>query len=347
MNSRIITLTAVVGAIALLAAAGPAAAVDLKIATIAPEGSTWMTDMRSAAAEIAERTDGRVNIKLYGGGVMGDDKKVLRKIRIGQLHGGVFTANSMEQYYPDLNIYGLPLLFETEEEVEYIRERIDPKLKAGLEEAGFVSFGFSGGGFARFLSNTPVRSVADLEGKKVWVPEGDQISYRAMEALDLSPVTLPVTDVLTGLQTGLIDIVASPPVAVLVLQWHTKVNYLTELPLLYTMGYLAIDKRAFSRLSEADQAIVDEVMTRVYRNFDRINRADNQEALAALGNTGVDFVDPVEGAIDRWREPVMAANRSLAEEGYLSPELLEEVLALVAEYRAQVAGTAQADGDSR
>jgi len=340
MNSRILVLTA------LLILAGPAAAADLKIATIAPEGSTWMKDMRGAASEIAERTDGRVNIKLYGGGVMGDDKKVLRKIRIGQLHGGVFTANSMEQHYPDLNIYGLPLLFETRAEVDYVRERIDPKLEKGLEEAGFVSFGFAGGGFARFLSGTPVRSVADLEGKKVWVPEGDQISYRAMEALDLSPVTLPMTDVLTGLQTGLIDIVASPPVAVLVLQWHTKVDYLTELPLLYTLGYLAIDKRAFSRLSQADQAVVDEVMNRVYENFDRVNQADNEEALAALANTGVDFVEPAAGAIDRWREPVMAANRSLAEEGYLSPELLEEVLALLAEYRAQAAPAAQADGDS-
>jgi len=345
MNSRLVTLIAL-KTLALLILAGPAAAVDLKIATIAPEGSTWMKDMRGAAAEITERTDGRVNIKLYGGGVMGDDKKVLRKIRIGQLHGGVFTANSMEQYYPDLNIYGLPLLFETPAEVDYVRDRIDPKLEEGLEEAGFVSFGFAGGGFARFLSGTPVRSVDDLKGKKVWVPEGDQISYRAMEALDLSPVTLPVTDVLTGLQTGLIDIVASPPVAVLVLQWHTKVDYLTELPLLYTLGYLAIDKRAFSRLSEADQAVVDEVMNRVYENFDRINQADNEDALAALANTGVDFVEPAAGAIDRWREPVMAANRSLAEEGYLSPELLDEVLALLAEYRAQAAPTAQADGDS-
>jgi TRAP-type C4-dicarboxylate transport system substrate-binding protein len=343
MNARIL---AVITLIALLLVAGTASAVDLKIATIAPEGSTWMKDMRAASAEIAERTDGRVNIKLYGGGVMGDDKKVLRKIRIGQLHGGVFTANSMEQYYPDLNIYGLPLLFENDAEVQYVRERVDPKLEAGLEEAGFVSFGFAGGGFARFLSNTPVRSVDDLKGKKVWVPEGDQISYRAMEALDLSPVTLPVTDVLTGLQTGLIDIVASPPVAVLVLQWHTKVDYLTELPLLYTLGYLAIDKRAFSRLSEADQAVVDEVMNRVYENFDRINQADNEQALSALANTGVDFVEPVDGAIDRWREPVMAANESLAEEGYLSPELLDEVQALLAEYRTRAAATAQADGDS-
>lgn len=314
-----------------------AGATELKIATIAPEGSRWMKDMRAAAGEIAERTDDRVRIKLYGGGVMGDDKKVLRKIRIGQLHGGVFTAVSLEQQYSDLNIYGLPLVYESEAEVHYVRERIDAKLKAGLEDAGFVSFGFAGGGFARFMSREPVRSVDDLKGKKVWIPEGDLISYRAMEALGLSPVTLPLTDVLTGLQTGLIDIVASPPVAALVLQWHTKVDYLTRLPLVYTMGYLAINKRAFDRLSETDQTVVSEVMTRVYSEFDEANQSDNEEALEALANAGLDFVEPAEGALDAWREPVMAANRTLAEEGYLSPELLDEVLALVREYREAAA----------
>lgn len=320
--------------VGLVLVASQATAVELKIATVAPEGSRWMRDMRAAATEIAERTDDRVRIKLYGGGVMGDDKKVLRKIRIGQLHGGVFTATSLEQRYPDLNIYGLPLVFESEDEVHYVRRHLDAKLKEGLEEAGFVSFGFAGGGFARFMSTVPVRSVEDLQGKKVWVPEGDKISYRAMEALRLSPVTLPITDVLTGLQTGLIDIIASPPVAALVLQWHTKVDYLTQLPLVYTMGYLAIEKKAFGRLSAEDQAVVDEVMIRVYENFDEVNQTDSEEALEALANSGLEFIDAEQGSIERWRDPVMAVNRALADEGYLSSDLLDEVLALLEQYRS-------------
>ena len=80
----------------------------LKIATLAPEGSQWVTDMRAGAAEISKRTDGRVKLKLFAGGVMGNDKKVLRKIRIGQLHGAYFTATSLQDRYPDINIYGMP-----------------------------------------------------------------------------------------------------------------------------------------------------------------------------------------------------------------------------------------------
>jgi TRAP-type C4-dicarboxylate transport system substrate-binding protein len=185
-----------------------ASAATLKIATVTPEGSQWMKDMRDSAKEIKERTDGRVQIKYYGGGVMGNDTKVLGKIRIGALQGGAFTPAALADSYPNLNIYGMPLVFDSEEEAAYVRERLDGKLQEGLEAAGFVNFGFASGGFAIVMSNTPVKSLEDLKGKRVWVPEGDSISYASMEALSLAPVTLPLTDVLTGLQTGLIDIVA-------------------------------------------------------------------------------------------------------------------------------------------
>lgn len=316
----------------------PAHAAVLKLATIAPEGSAWMKEMRAGAAEIGERTDGRVELKFYGGGVMGNDDKVLRKVRIGQLHGGAFTASSLADRYPDVNIYGLPLMFESLDEVEYVRARIDERLREGMKEAGFVSFGFAGGGFARLMSNRPVRSLDDLQGQKVWVPEGDRFSYEAMASLDLSPVALPVTDVLTGLQTGLLDIVATPPVGALVLQWHTKVKYITELPILYTLGFLAVDRRAFERLNEADRAVVREVMGEVYERFDEINRKDNEQALAALDNAGLTLVEPRSGAIESWREVVMASNEKLVEDGALSEDLFEDVLALLAEYRNQRPG---------
>ncbi len=188
------------------------------------------------------RTAGRVTIKFYPGGVMGNDAQVLRKIRIGQLQGGAFTAGGLAERYGALNLYGIPLLFRSLDEIDAVRAELDPELAAGLEQAGFVTFGFIEGGFANVLANEPIHSVEDMRRKKVWVPEGDPISFMAMEALGLSPAVLPVTDVLTGLQTGLIDIAFASPVAALVLQWHTKVKYITELPVSYSMGIFAIEK---------------------------------------------------------------------------------------------------------
>ena len=318
-----------------LTMSGLANAMVLKIATVTPEGSQWMKDMRASAKEIRERTDGRVQIKYYGGGVMGNDTKVLGKIRIGALQGGAFTPSALARRYPDINLYGLPLVFNSADEAAYVRERLDARLQEGLEEAGFVNFGFAAGGFALVMSNTPVRSLDDLKGKRVWVPEGDTISYASMEALSLSPVTLPLTDVLTGLQTGLIDIVAISPIGALVLQWHTKVKYVTELPLAYTLGFMAVEKKAFARLNAEDQAVVRDVMTRTYDNFNRVNLVDNKAAREALLNTGIEAVRFDEGELRRIRAVLLESNRRLGEQGKFSIELYDEMMAYVREYRGE------------
>ncbi len=323
-----------------LVLAVPAAAATLKIATVAPEGSDWMEQMRAGAAQIKERTDGRVQIKFYGGGVMGNDAKVLRKMRIGQLHGGAFPVGSLNKIYPDVQLYGLPLLFENIEEVDYVRERMDERLLAGLDEAGLVSFGFAGGAFAKFMSSEPVRSMADLKGRKVWVPEGDEVSYAAMERLGLAPVVLPITDVLTGLQTGLVEIIGTTQVGALVLQWHTKVKYVTDYPLSYIYATLVIDKKAFSRLSSPDQAVVREVMEGIYARFDQQNRIDEKEAAVAMRDSGIDPVEADLAEVPRWREHTAQVNREMAEKGAVSAELLAELNAHLAELRGAPAQAA-------
>ena len=112
----------------VLALGGIANAATLKIATVTPEGSQWMKDMRASAVEIKEKTDGRVQIKYYGGGIMGNDTKVLGRIRIGALQGGAFTPTALGAQYSDLNLYGLPLIFNSEDEAAYVRERMDQAL---------------------------------------------------------------------------------------------------------------------------------------------------------------------------------------------------------------------------
>jgi len=325
----------VIAIIALCFALPVHGAVTLKIATVTPEGSQWMKDMRASAKEVKERTEGRVEIKYYGGGVMGNDTKVLGRIRIGSLQGGAFTPTAVAGQYPDVNLLGLPLIFDSEEEAAYVRKRMDDKLSAGLEEAGWVNFGFAAGGFAILMSNTPISTLDDLKGKKVWIPEGDKISYASMEALSLSPVTLPLTDVLTGLQTGLIDIVAMSPIGALVLQWHTKVKYVTELPLVYTLGFMVVDKRAFSKISPEDQKIVREVMEKTYDNFDRQNLIDNREARDALLNTGIESVPFDIDEYQEIRRILEASNRRLGEQGQFTIAAYEEMMGYIAEYRQE------------
>ncbi len=328
---------------ALIAQSVNAQGQRLKIATMAPDGTLWMKELKSAADEIEKRTDGRVSFRFYPGGTMGTDSAVLRKIRIGQLHGGVVLAGSLAAIDSDMEIYNLPLLFHSYGEVDYVRERMDGKLIAGLEEKGLVSFGFTETGFTYLLSARPTRTFEDLKGRKAWMPQDDPLSLAIVEAAGLAPVPLPISDVLTGLQTGLIDTVAAPPVGAIALQWFTKARYLTDLPITYVIGTTVISAKAFSRLSAADQKIVREVMGQANRLLDETSRTDNQEAREALVAQGVEFVDPPDETRARWDEIARKATEKLiAERGY-DPAVLAEIKGLVRAYRTREAAASSAD----
>ena len=135
----------------------PAVAVTLKIATISPEGSMWMEKMRAGAKEVAEKTGNRVKFKFYPGGVMGNDKAVLRKIRIGQLQGGALVAGSLSPFFPANQIYGQPMKFKSQAEVDYVREYMDSFITEGLEKAGFVTFGSAAAGLPTSCPGSPLK----------------------------------------------------------------------------------------------------------------------------------------------------------------------------------------------
>lgn len=311
-----------------------AGALTLKLATVAPEGSSWMVQMRQAATEIAKQTEGRVKIKLYGGGVMGNEKAVLRKMRIGQLQGGAFTSGAMATVYSDLSLYGLPMLFNSLEEVDYVRAEMDSVLKAGLESKGFACFGFAEGGMALMFSQQPIANLDDLKGKKVWVPEGDLASYAAMAANGLTPVTLPLTDVLTGLQTGLIDVIGSSPLAAIAFQWHTQVKYFSPTPLSYLFALLVIDAKVMKKLSPEDQQVLHQVFEGIYQDLDKANRLENAQAEEALLKQGLTEEKPLQ-QLDEMRAVTEKALAQRAQEGLFSVERYARVNALLQQFRSQ------------
>jgi TRAP-type C4-dicarboxylate transport system substrate-binding protein len=305
----------------------------LKIATIAPEGSSWMNDMRAGAKAIEKHTEGRVKFKFYGGGVQGNDKQVQRKMRTGQLHGGAFTSGALHNFQKDGDLYSMPLVFNSVVEAQYVRKEMDGVIRQRLEDAGYVNFGFAGAGFAYMMSNKPLATLDDLRGQKVWTPEGDPISFAALKALGVAPVIMPITDVMTGLQTDLLDSVAVPPVAAVVFQWHTRLKFITKLPIAYIYASLLIDKRAFSKLSAQDQLVVREVMEGTYRKFDQNGARENGEAFQALLDNGLQVVEPDTSEVNEWRAIVSKSHRELANKGTFDVALLDQMQALIKTYR--------------
>lgn len=309
-------------------------AMELKIATLVPDSTTWMKEIRAAAAEIESKTGGRVKFKFYPGGVMGNDEAVLRKIRIGQLHGGAITSGVLAGVYPDAQIYSLPLQIKSIEEVNYVRQRMDARLREGSAKKGMVITAITNGGFAYLASSKPAATIEEVKRLRTWVPEGDRVAATMFKAAGISPVPLPMADVYTALQTGLLDVIASNPSSLIAFQWHTKVKYITDVPLVFLTGMLVIDKRAFDRLQPADQAIVNETMSTKARILDELNERDNAEARRALEADGVQFVKPSAEEEKAWQQIADSSLLELQRSGAYSKEALQELQKHLAAYRA-------------
>lgn len=294
----------------------------IKIATVAPEGTAWMREMRAGAEAMKQRTEGRVEVKYYPGGVMGDDATVVRKIKIGQLQGGAFTGSQLTLIDNNAAILGLPFLFRNQQEVDAVRSKMDPLFKVSMEKNGFVALGISGGGFAYLMSTRAIKTKDDLKAAKVWVPQGDHIDEIAFKVAGVAPISLPLADVYTSLQTGLIDTVGNTPAGAIAFQWHTKLTHLVNLPLAYIVGALVIDKKVFDAVSADDQKVLRDEFASAFSRIDSVGRKDNDEAMVALKNQGVDIYTPSAEQQKSWQLIGDAANQQLVSENIFSPELL-------------------------
>jgi TRAP-type C4-dicarboxylate transport system substrate-binding protein len=285
-----------------------------------------MQEMRAGAKEIKEKTKGRVVIKFYPGGVMGNDGNVLRKIRIGQLQGGAVTTGSLSGIYPDIDIYGLPYLFSSYEQVDFVRSKMDDALIKGLEKNGFVAFGLAEGGFSYMMSDSPLRTVEDVKNQKVWIPSGNKVGEAVFASANIAPVTLPLSDVLTGLQTGLINTVIASPIGAIALQWHTRVKYMVDDPLTYFSALLVIDKKVFNKLKKEDGEIVREVMSRAFDRIDNQNRKDNIATRDTLKNQGIQFISLSKNVLNDWRAIAKKATMMLEDKNQYSEMIYKQLM---------------------
>ena len=312
-----------------------AEAVTFKIATFAPNGSTWMKEIQAAAENVKKQTNGRVKFKFYTGGVMGSSNSVLKKIRINQLQGGAFTAGDLAEIYTDIQIYNLPFLFRSYDEVDYVRGKMDEVIRKGIEKQGMILLGMSEGGFAYFMSNTPINTIDELKNKKVWLPEGDKITQTAYSILGIAPVPLSIADVYTGLQTGMIDTVGTSAMGAIAFQWHTKIKTVSDIPLMYLTGNLVLDQKALNQLTESDQAIVRQIMNDAMTKLGKINRQSEQEARHALEKQGISYVHISKEERQRAENVAKQAIEELGKMGIYTHEMFKLLETHLNNFRSQ------------
>jgi TRAP-type C4-dicarboxylate transport system substrate-binding protein len=313
-------------AVTLLLAAAPAFAQQtLKIATVAPDGSAWMRELRTAAADVAAATQGRVTIKYYPGGVMGTDTVVLRKMRLGQLQGGVLTSSELAQVYPDAAVYSLPFLFDNWAQADKARTIVDPMLAKGFEIKGLTLLSASDVGFAYVLSVKPLKSAKDVAGAKLWIPQNDEIAERTFKAGGSSPILLPLGDVFTSLQTGMVDAVPNTPAGAVALQWHGKLKNMIDLPLSFVVGFVVVDNKAFAKISAADQALVLKAFHACGARMDAAIKRDDVAALAAMKKQGLQVNEMSPAEVASWKQIGAKVTQDMIAAGHISAPLVTAI----------------------
>ena len=260
---------------------------EIKLATLAPENSSLMKIFREMNTELLKETDGRVGLKLYSGFVLGDERDVFRKLRIGAIHAATFTSTFLAGISPDIRALQVPFLFNNYQEVDYVLDKMVGDFDQSFVKRGYQILGWSEVGFIYVMTTVPVTKVEDWKGKKVWSTANAPMANAVFAKAQVSPVTVGAPDVLVALQTDLLEVVYNSPYYALVTQWHTRIKYITDVPLAYIGGGLIISNKAFSRLSTQDQKILRKVCANYLRRLTDKTRKDNQEALDLMLKRGV------------------------------------------------------------
>ncbi len=260
-----------------------------KIGSLAPEGSVWVLQFQEFAKEVEQKTKGEVGFRMYAGGIMGDDQAMYRKMRVGQLHGGGFTMTGISQIVPDFRVMSLPFFLKSYAEVDTVTQGLVPHFKQRFADQGMEFIAMTEVGFIYTMSTVPISTIDELKATTCWIPAGDPVSSTFLAKLGISPVQLSIPDVLSSLQTGLINTVFNSLYGSIVLQWFTKVRYINDIPFAYAYGAFLLDSKAMKKLPKEYAAVLQESADKHFSALIQKTRVSNTESKEILKKQGVKF----------------------------------------------------------
>ncbi|MFC1889766.1 TRAP transporter substrate-binding protein DctP [Thermodesulfobacteriota bacterium] len=309
-----------------------------KMATLPPRGSQYMNIMEAFAEELKTRSDGQIKIQFYPGGQMGDERDYIRKMR-SMLDGAGFSGMGLGDLLHSSRILEMPFTFKNYGEYEAVRTAVVPTLNRRFEEKGYKILGWAEQGFIRLCSNSPIHSIADVKKTKCWAWAGDPLAASIYDNFNLTPVPVAVPEVLTSLQTGIIETIYSAPNILIALQWFTRIKYIIDVPMVYAGGAILVKKSAFDRLPPELQALVEKMMAKYITELNDLTHKENEEAMNVLqGSHGIELIKIDAEKLAEW--DVVGEQIRQANIGKIwDQEILDMAMTALAEHRNGLAGT--------
>jgi len=273
----------------------------LRIASLVPEGSSWMKVLNAWNKTLKERTNGKLKLRFYPGGSQGDERDFVRKMRVGQLDGGVVTMTGMSMLIPAMNVLVLPGLLETYEKLDRVREKMAPDFGAMFEKEGFKLVGWGDAGKTRLFSVKPIKRPSEIKAMRPWVWKDDPIFVEFYQVIGASAVRLGVPEVYPALQTRMVDVVSSSAITAVSFQWYTRVKYMTAHNSAIIVGGTMMRKDKYDELPPELQAAFDSTAARAHEILNKVVRKEDEKAYKVVVDKGIQPVDAGDGKAE-WDE---------------------------------------------
>ncbi|MDA3955163.1 TRAP transporter substrate-binding protein DctP [Oceanispirochaeta sp.] len=301
------------------------AALTIKMGSLFPEGSSWDITLKKMAREWSEVTDGRVKIKIYPGGIAGEENDMVRKMRIGQLDAAVLSGVGLTEIVSDSIVFSIPFLVQNEEELDYVISDLLPLFDDDFRDKGFEVLIWSKSGWINFFSNKEILTPDDLKSTRLAVSPNNPEMTEAFKALDLNVIPLGMNDTLMGLQSGMIDSFYSIPMISAAYQWFALAKNMNPIDMSPVIGGILISERTWKRIPEKYHDDLKASMAAVEQEFFKEYSRLNEEALRIMKDNDLNVLNPSQEVEQIWRDYFKDSYKTLVNNNMISEQIYQEM----------------------
>ncbi len=307
----------------VIALVSPASGITVKLASVAPEHSPWGAALNQMAVDWARISNGQVRLQIFHNAIAGEESDVLRKIRISQLQAGVFTSSGMKQIVPEVFSISVPFMIRSEEQLDYVMDRIRPDLEEHFRAARLHVLAWSRAGWIHFFSRDPVTYPDDLKVQRLASDPNDLELQQAFKLMGYSPIPMPQPELLTSLNSGLVDAFYTSPLVAGGYQWFALAPYMLDLKVAPFLGAIIISDAAWRRIPNN---IKDELMAAARRVAGRINdevRQLEMDAIESMERYGLEVTRLTPAIEEMWIQDVARYDSAMLE--VFDPEMTQRI----------------------
>lgn len=281
--------------------------VVIKMATLAPSGSAWHENLKEIASEWNRASGGAVTLRIYPDGVAGDESDMVRKMRIGQLQGAMITNAGLSRFVSEANALTIPLAVDSWESLDRVRNAMKPRLEKLLEEQGIVVLNWGDAGWVRFFVNNPDPSVKTVQKAKLFVWSSDDGTADVWKASGFNAIPLASTDILPGLQTGMINAYNSTATMALASQWFAFTPYMIDMPWAPLIGVTVVTKDTWEKIPETTRVELKRIAEDAGQRLQKEVRRIEDQAISEMQKRGLKVIKPSEDQYKEWQKVAQAS----------------------------------------